>query len=93
MNRVLLTLALHTLAGIFVNLPRPRNKNRRIKKRVFKTYYCLWIGCKVDECLTGLFDIGSDLPTAMKIAILTSGGDSAGMNAAVRSIVKYGILK
>jgi 6-phosphofructokinase 1 len=29
----------------------------------------------------------------MKIAILTSGGDSAGMNAAVRSIVKYGILK
>jgi 6-phosphofructokinase 1 len=29
----------------------------------------------------------------MKIAILTSGGDSAGMNAAVRSIVKAGILK
>lgn len=29
----------------------------------------------------------------MKIAILTSGGDSAGMNAAVRSIVKCGILK
>ncbi|KAF8071739.1 phosphofructokinase domain-containing protein [Lyophyllum atratum] len=29
----------------------------------------------------------------MKIAILTSGGDSAGMNAAVRSIVKTGILK
>ncbi|KAJ3497947.1 hypothetical protein NLJ89_g10282 [Agrocybe chaxingu] len=29
----------------------------------------------------------------MKIAILTSGGDSAGMNAAVRSIVKWGILK
>jgi hypothetical protein len=31
--------------------------------------------------------------TKMKIAILTSGGDSAGMNAAVRSIVKCGILK
>ncbi|KAF9565213.1 6-phosphofructokinase, partial [Agrocybe pediades] len=29
----------------------------------------------------------------MKIAILTSGGDSAGMNAAVRAIVKCGILK
>ncbi|RXW24270.1 hypothetical protein EST38_g1574 [Candolleomyces aberdarensis] len=29
----------------------------------------------------------------MKIAILTSGGDSAGMNAVVRSIVKAGILK
>ncbi|KAH9481412.1 ATP-dependent 6-phosphofructokinase [Psilocybe cubensis] len=29
----------------------------------------------------------------MKIAILTSGGDSAGMNAAVRAIVKWGILK
>lgn len=29
----------------------------------------------------------------MKIAILTSGGDSAGMNAVVRSIVKFGILK
>jgi len=31
--------------------------------------------------------------TTMKIAILTSGGDSAGMNAVVRSIVKVGILK
>lgn len=29
----------------------------------------------------------------MKIAILTSGGDSAGMNAVVRSVVKTGILK
>ncbi|KAF5342453.1 hypothetical protein D9611_001881 [Ephemerocybe angulata] len=29
----------------------------------------------------------------MKIAILTSGGDSAGMNAVVRSVVKAGILK
>lgn len=29
----------------------------------------------------------------MKIAIVTSGGDSAGMNAVVRSIVKAGILK
>jgi 6-phosphofructokinase len=29
----------------------------------------------------------------MKIAVLTSGGDSAGMNAAVRAIVKAGILK
>lgn len=28
----------------------------------------------------------------MKIAVLTSGGDSAGMNAAVRSVVKAGIL-
>ena len=32
-------------------------------------------------------------PPAMKIAIVTSGGDSAGMNAAVRSIVKTGILR
>lgn len=29
----------------------------------------------------------------MKIAILTSGGDSAGMNAVVRAVVKAGILK
>lgn len=29
----------------------------------------------------------------MKIAVLTSGGDSAGMNAAVRSVVKAGILR
>ncbi|KAF8905050.1 6-phosphofructokinase [Gymnopilus junonius] len=29
----------------------------------------------------------------MKVAVLTSGGDSAGMNAVVRSIVKCGILK
>lgn len=28
-----------------------------------------------------------------KIAVLTSGGDSAGMNAVVRAIVKYGIIK
>jgi 6-phosphofructokinase 1 len=29
----------------------------------------------------------------MKLAVLTSGGDSAGMNAVVRAIVKGGILK
>lgn len=29
----------------------------------------------------------------MKLAILTSGGDSAGMNAVVRAVVKAGILK
>ena len=29
----------------------------------------------------------------MKLAVLTSGGDSAGMNAVVRSVVKAGILK
>jgi 6-phosphofructokinase 1 len=29
----------------------------------------------------------------MKLAVLTSGGDSAGMNAAVRAVVKAGILK
>ena len=29
----------------------------------------------------------------MKLAVLTSGGDSAGMNAAVRAVVKGGILK
>ena len=29
----------------------------------------------------------------MKIAVLTSGGDSAGMNAVVRAVVKAGILK
>jgi 6-phosphofructokinase 1 len=29
----------------------------------------------------------------MKIAVLTSGGDSAGMNAVVRAVVKGGILK
>ena len=28
-----------------------------------------------------------------KIAVLTSGGDSAGMNALVRSVVKYGIIR
>jgi hypothetical protein len=32
------------------------------------------------------------IPT-MKIAVLTSGGDSAGMNAVVRAVVKAGILK
>jgi 6-phosphofructokinase len=31
--------------------------------------------------------------STMKIAILTSGGDSAGMNALVRTVVKAGILK
>jgi len=29
----------------------------------------------------------------MKLAVLTSGGDSAGMNAVVRAVVKGGILK
>ena len=29
----------------------------------------------------------------MKIAVLTSGGDSAGMNAVVRAVVRAGILK
>ena len=29
----------------------------------------------------------------MKIAVLTSGGDSAGMNAVVRAVVKAGILR
>lgn len=34
------------------------------------------------------------LPTGkMKLAVLTSGGDSAGMNAVVRAIVKIGILR
>ena len=31
--------------------------------------------------------------STMKIAVLTSGGDSAGMNAVVRAVVKAGILK
>ncbi|KAH8117709.1 6-phosphofructokinase [Phellopilus nigrolimitatus] len=31
--------------------------------------------------------------TKPKIAVLTSGGDSAGMNAVVRSVVKYGIVR
>jgi 6-phosphofructokinase len=29
----------------------------------------------------------------MKLAVLTSGGDSAGMNAVVRAVVKAGILQ
>jgi 6-phosphofructokinase 1 len=29
----------------------------------------------------------------MKIAVLTSGGDSAGMNAVVRAVVRGGIIK
>jgi 6-phosphofructokinase len=29
----------------------------------------------------------------MKLAVLTSGGDSAGMNAVVRGVVKAGILR
>jgi 6-phosphofructokinase 1 len=29
----------------------------------------------------------------MRLAVLTSGGDSAGMNAAVRAVVKAGIIK
>ena len=31
--------------------------------------------------------------TKTRIAVLTSGGDSAGMNAVVRGVVKFGILK
>ena len=31
--------------------------------------------------------------TKMKLAVLTSGGDSAGMNAVVRAVVKAGIIK
>ena len=31
--------------------------------------------------------------TTMRIAVLTSGGDSAGMNAVVRAVVKYGIIR
>ena len=31
--------------------------------------------------------------SAMKIAVVTSGGDSAGMNAVVRAVVKIGILR
>ncbi|TFY75434.1 hypothetical protein EWM64_g8579 [Hericium alpestre] len=39
--------------------------------------------------------MGKDKPieSRMKLAVLTSGGDSAGMNAAVRAVVKGGILK
>lgn len=35
----------------------------------------------------------SALVPTMKLAILTSGGDSAGINAVVRAVVKAGILK
>lgn len=31
--------------------------------------------------------------TPMKLAVLTSGGDSAGMNAVVRAVVKTAIIK
>ena len=31
--------------------------------------------------------------TKMKLAVLTSGGDSAGMNAVVRAVVKTAIIK
>lgn len=43
-----------------------------------------------------LADLSSKPPPStltMKLAVLTSGGDSAGMNAAVRAVVKGGILK
>jgi 6-phosphofructokinase 1 len=30
---------------------------------------------------------------AMRVAVLTSGGDSAGMNAAVRAVVKQAIVR
>ena len=35
-------------------------------------------------------NVGSE---KMKLAVLTSGGDSAGMNAVVRAVVKAGILR
>lgn len=35
----------------------------------------------------------SKIRTKPKIAVLTSGGDSAGMNALVRAVVKYGIIR
>jgi 6-phosphofructokinase 1 len=35
----------------------------------------------------------SESKPKMKLAVLTSGGDSAGMNAAVRAVVKGAILK
>ena len=33
------------------------------------------------------------LDKAMRIAVLTSGGDSAGMNAAVRAVAKQAIIR
>src|SRR5262249_7313482 len=33
----------------------------------------------------------SSVPTPTKVAVLTSGGDSAGMNAAVRAVVRSGL--
>ena len=35
----------------------------------------------------------ADKKPKMKLAVLTSGGDSAGMNAVVRAVVKAAILK
>ena len=35
----------------------------------------------------------SSSKSKMKLAVLTSGGDSAGMNAVVRAVVKAGILR
>jgi len=35
----------------------------------------------------------AEQPPKMKLAVLTSGGDSAGMNAVVRAVVKAGILR
>ncbi|KAG6334893.1 hypothetical protein ID866_4202 [Astraeus odoratus] len=35
----------------------------------------------------------ADVPKKMKLAVLTSGGDSAGMNAVVRAVVKAGVLR
>jgi 6-phosphofructokinase len=37
--------------------------------------------------------VDSSITSTMKLAVLTSGGDSAGMNAVVRAVVKAGILK
>ena len=41
-----------------------------------------------------IFNMRRQLPRyKMKLAVLTSGGDSAGMNAVVRAVVKTGIVK
>lgn len=41
-----------------------------------------------------IFNMRRQLPRyKMKLAVLTSGGDSAGMNAVVRAVVKTGILR
>ncbi len=44
-----------------------------------------------DRCGTVYVPIMADADTTMKLAVLTSGGDSAGMNAAVRAVVRAGL--